>query len=125
MKLVVGQIANQPMSVVLTALKLVSFKGQDYEFYRFIYQHSWELLDEPSRMVLVEMSVFPPTEGGALTDVQEVSQLAPSDFWSAMNLLVLMSLVDKTGQVDQERFALHPLTHYFILSDITQEWNES
>ncbi len=125
MKLVVGQIANQPMSVVLTALKLVSFKGQDYEFYRFIYQHSWELLDEPSRMVLVEMSVFPPTEGGALTDVQEVSQLAPSDFWSAMNLLVLMSLVDKTGQVDQERFALHSLTHYFILSDITQEWNES
>ena len=33
-----------------------------------------------------------------------------------------MSLVDKIGPAGWERFALHPLTQYFIRSDITKEW---
>ena len=33
-----------------------------------------------------------------------------------------MWLVDKTGLARRERFTLHPLTQYFIRSDITKEW---
>ena len=119
MKLVVGQVSRQPIAVVLATLKQASFKGQDYEFYRFVYWHSWEMLDKNARMALVDMSVFPPLTGGAVDDVRAVSQVEASAFWPAMDQLVTMSLVDKTGAVDQERFALHPLTHYFILADIT------
>jgi len=32
--------------------------------------------------------------------------------------------VDKIGRAGEERFALHPLTQYFIRSDITKEWAE-
>jgi hypothetical protein len=39
-----------------------------------------------------------------------------------MDQLVTLSLVDKIGLVGRERFALHPLTQYFIKSDITKEW---
>jgi hypothetical protein len=125
LKLVVGQLSRQPMRVVLTALREASSKGQDYEFYRFVYQHTWSLLDDRVRMALVDMSVFPPIEGGALQDVESVSQLDPADFWPAMDQLVAMSLVDKVGAIGHERFALHPLTQYFILADITQEWGDS
>lgn len=122
LKLVVGQVSRQPMDVVLKALKEASTQGQDYEFYRFIYWHSWNLLDEQSQMALVDMSVFPPVTGGARKDVEAVSQMEASLFWLAIDQLVTMSLVEKTGMLGQERYALHPLTHYFILADITEEW---
>lgn len=122
MKLVVGQMSRQPMEVVLDTLKQASFKGQDYPFYRFVYQHSWEILEMSARMALVDMSVFPPITGGAVNDVQAISQVEAPDFWPAMDELVTLSLVDRTGPAGQERFALHPLTQYFIKSDITKEW---
>jgi hypothetical protein len=122
MKLVVGQITRQPVDVVLATLKKASFKGQDYEFYRFVYQHSWEMLDMSGRMALVDMSVFPPLTGGAVDDVQAISQVEPDAFWPAMDQLVIMSLVDKIVVVGRDRLALHPLTQYFVKSDITKEW---
>lgn len=123
MKLVIGQMSRQPMEAVLDILKQASFKSQDYPFYRFVYQQSWEILDMNARMALVDMSVFPPITGGAVDDVQAVSQVEdPNAFWSAMDQLVTLSLVDKTGAAGLERFALHPLTQYFIRSDITKEW---
>jgi hypothetical protein len=122
MKLVVGQMVRQPMDVVLSSLQQARFQGQDYPFYRFVYLHSWETLDMPSKMALVDMSVFPPLTGGALMDVQAVSQVPEDEFWEAMDQLVTMSLVDKIGVIGKERFALHLLTQYFIKSDITKEW---
>lgn len=125
MKLVVGQMSRLPMDVVLSTLKQASLRGQAYEFYRFIYWYSWEMLDDNARGLLVDMSVFPPITGGAVADVQAVSQVEPSAFWTAMDQLVTMSLVDKIGATNRERFALHPLTYYFILADITEEWSKS
>ena len=122
MKLVVGQMSRQPIEVVLNALREVSFQGSDYPFYRFVYQRSWEMLDLNARKLLVDVSVFPATTGGAVDDVQAVSQLEAAAFWPAMDNLVMFSLVEKSGPAGQERFALHPLTQYFIRSDITKEW---
>lgn len=121
-KLVVGQLSRHPMAVVLDALRQVSASNQDYAFYRFVYWHSWNLLDDNGKMALVDMSVFPPMIGGATVDVEAVSQLDTNSFWSAISQLVTMSLVDKLGMAGQERYALHALTHYFILADITKEW---
>lgn len=125
MKLVVGQMYRQPMNTVLSTLERAMFKGQDYPFYRFVYQHSWQMLDLNGRKALVDMSVFPPLTGGAVHDVEVVSQVESSAFWPAMDRLVLMSLVDKIGSAGQERFALHPLTQYFVKADITKEWAEA
>jgi hypothetical protein len=122
MKLVVGQISRQPMDVVLDTLKEAAFKGQDYPFYRFVYQHSWDMLEMNARMALVDMSVFPPITGGAVGDVQAISQVEASALWPAMDQLVTLSLLDKIGVAGRERYALHPLTQYFIKSDITKEW---
>ncbi|RYH64136.1 MAG: hypothetical protein EON54_06890 [Alcaligenaceae bacterium] len=125
-KLVVGQLSRQPMVVVLNTLKEASIQGQAYDLYRYIYRYSWEMLDMNCRMVLVDMSVFPPLTGGAASDVQLVSQVPEQGFWSAMDQLVRLSLVDKSGLTGEERFFLHTLTWNFIRSDITKEkeWAE-
>ena len=67
------------------------------------------------------MSVFPPITGGPTETIQAVSNIELDAFFKAINELVVMSLVDKGGLINQERYALHPLTHSFILSDITKE----
>jgi hypothetical protein len=121
MKLVVGQVSRLPLDVVLDTLKKAAPKGQVDPFYRFVYQHSWKLLEMNARMALVDMSVFPPNVGGAVKEVHQISQLDSSVFWLAMDQLVMLSLVDKVGEVNHERYALHPLTQYFIRSDITKE----
>lgn len=123
MKLVIGQMSRLPVEVVLDTLKAASSQGQDYAIYRFIYRYSWGMLDKQARMVLVDMSEFPPLTGGAVEDVESISQVAGPAFWPAMDQLVRLSLVDKLGKLGNERFALHPLTQYFIRSDITREWN--
>ena len=121
-RLVVGQMSRQPMEFVLKSLKQASAKGQDHDFYCFIYRQAWEMLDINAQKVLVDMSVFPPITGGAVEDVEAISQVEAPDFWPAVDLLVTLSLVDKIGIAGKERFALHPLTQYFIRSDITKEW---
>jgi hypothetical protein len=113
------------MHEILTVLKRADFNAQDYPFYKFVYYHSWQLLELPGRKALVDISVFPPLVGGSINDVQNVSQVPASEFGSAMQTLVSMSLVDKIGKIEQERLALHPLTQYFIRSNITREWQET
>ncbi len=121
MKLVAGLIGRQPVDVVLDAVKKVSTADKTYELYRYIYRYSWAILDRAGRMVLVDMSVFPPLTGGTVADVESVSQVESREFWSAIDQLVRLSLVDKGGAAGQERYFLHPLTWNFIRSDITKE----
>jgi hypothetical protein len=126
MKLVAGLMGRQPVDVVLDAVKKASTADKAYELYRYIYRYSWAMLDMAARMVLVDMSVFPPLTGGTVRDVESVSQVESREFWSAMDQLVRLSLVDKGGAAGQERYFLHPLTWNFIRSDITkeEEWSQ-
>lgn len=125
MKLIVGQVSRQPLDAVLRTLEQASSTGQDYDFYRFVYQKSWELLDKEAQMAFVGMSVFPPIIGGTVESVRQVLPLDASAFEVAMDKLVTLSLVDKIGAIGKERFALHPLSQYFIQSDITKEWTNA
>jgi hypothetical protein len=122
LKLVVGQLSRQPLEPVLRGLKEASFEGQDYEFYRFVFKHSWDLLSLEAKEVLVSMSVFDPAAGGPVQMVLQVSKADEDAFYPAMDELVAMSLADFGGELGHRRYVLHQLTHYFILSDIVKKW---
>ena len=122
MKLVVGQISRLPMEEVLGTLKDARFEGQDYEFYRFVFQHSWDMLTMDAKKVLVSMSVFAPVIGGTEEAVRTVSAVEEPAYRRALDQLVLMSLVDPLGDLEHRRYAIHQLTNYFILSDIVKKW---
>ncbi len=122
MKLVVGQLSRQPLEVVLHYLKAASFDGQDYEFYRFVYKHSWDMLSLEPKQTLVSMSVFDPETGGSVDMVRQVSKIEEAAFFQAMDVLINMSLVDFVGPLRRRRYVLNQLTHNFILSDIVKKW---
>ena len=122
MKLVVGQLRLQPLELVLNNLKTVSLQGQDYEFYRFVFKHSWDLLSLEAKRILVSMSVFDPATGGAVQMVLQVSKVDETIFYPAMDDLISTSLVNFGGEIGQRRYTLHQLTYYFILSDIVKKW---
>jgi hypothetical protein len=120
MKLVIGQLKELPLDVVLQMLSRASSREDDYELYRFLFIQSWELLSSDEREVLVNMSVFPPNIGDTADAISEISTVSKTSLWRAMRKLVQLSLVEKTG-VGREVYFLHPLTSYFVQSDITKE----
>jgi hypothetical protein len=123
MKLVIGQASRWPLPQVLDNLKAAKFAGSDYDFYRFIFKQSWDMLAKETQQVLVSMSVFDLANGSSETALRQVSRAEPEVVQQALDQLILLSLVEVIGDLAARRYTLHPLTHYFILSDIVQKWS--
>lgn len=123
MKLVVGQIRESTLSEVLAILSRAKFEERDREFYRFIFKHSWDLLTSSARRVLVSMSVFAVKSGTTKDALEDVSGESGAELSRALHQLGSMSLVEPIGSLNQRRYTIHQLTHYFILSDIVKKWS--
>jgi hypothetical protein len=80
------------------------------------------MLEQSAKEVLVSMAVFPPGIGGKAEDVRTVSEVEEPAFHLALDQLWLMSLVDPVGDLEQQRYAIHQLTQYFVLSEIVKVW---
>jgi hypothetical protein len=124
MKLVVGQASRLPLDRVLHNLKAANFAGPNYDFYRFIFKHSWDMLAVEAQKVLVSMSVFDLANGSTAQALRQVSELTSEPVQLALDQLILLSLVDALGNLAERRYTLHPLTHYFIMSDIVKKWSQ-
>jgi hypothetical protein len=123
MKLVIGQVSRWPLAQVLDNLKAAQFAGPNYDFYRFIFKQSWEMLAAETQQVLVSMAVFDLANGSSEAALRQVSRVEPEAVQPALDQLILLSLVDVLGDLVTRRYTLHPLTHYFILSDIVKKWS--
>jgi hypothetical protein len=123
LKLVAGQAGSLPLEEVLSILERARFKERDYEFYRFVFRHSWDMLDHNAQDVLLSMSVFAAGIGVEVEDIEMASEVEGSSaFYGALDRLVQMSLVDPLGGIDNRCYAIHQLTGYFLLSDILERW---
>jgi len=124
MRLVVGQLSTQPLDVVTHMLeKGASWDARNYKFYAFTYQGTWNQLSRPAQFVLVAMAHFEPNLGGTAEAVFAVAaeHVTQEDIPPALDQLVRTSLVQVGGSVQHTRYALHPLTWYFVMGDIIQE----
>ncbi len=125
---VIGQLESMEVSVVLEQLQLASLPEgindeDDYiRFYKYIYLPSWELLTEPGKKLLVDMTHFPPNSGGDFAAVSAVSNLNPSALRPVIDELWRRAFLEITESsvADKVRYYLHPLTEYFVLSDIVK-----
>ncbi len=123
MKLVIGQVSRWPLERVLSNLRAAKFAGPNYDFYRFIFKHSWDMLSIEAKQTLVSMAVFDLANGCTETSLGPVCNLPPDILQLALDHLILLSLVDTFGDLTARRYTLHSLTHYFILSDIVKKWS--
>jgi hypothetical protein len=120
MLLVSGQMLYQPVEYTLRTIEKAGINKASYEFYSYIYKNSWSELDGPSRKVLLAMQNFesnPTAEGLLFTaDMQE------DDFYTAVADLIRRSLVNFIAGPSEAQYSLHPLTRYFINTDIAAGW---
>ena len=121
MKLVVGQLARLPLEAVLDALQRPMETVQDRAFYDFLYGKSWNLLDQSAKTVLRAMLYFDLSSGASFENIKAASDgQQPSALGQALDQLVGLSLIDKIGAAGRERFRIHPLTHNFLRSVVTE-----
>lgn len=125
MKLVISQLKRLPLETILSYLTNVQPLGSNYDedqnirFYKHIFWHSWQLLTQLSQDLLVEITAFP---GGKPTyaALQQISSLSAENVTVALNDLLSFSFVEIVSGLTKHRYFLHPLTHYFVLSDIVK-----
>ncbi len=128
LKLVVSQIAYLPLDLVLqhlkqaTSLPHVIGGGEYVSFYKYVFSRSWSLLDDPGKCLLVAMARFVPSNGSSFAALHHTSDLPHVDLISSIDYLWRLSLLE-IGEIEslhQIRYYLHPLTQYFVLSDIAR-----
>lgn len=132
MKLVVGQLQHLPLEVVLRSLQEVQLDGEatdesDYiRFYKNIFWNSWQLLNETAQRLLVSMAVFAPGIGGTMDAIQSTSNLDQTVLLNAVEELWRFSFLEAGEKgLQNSRYYLHPLTQYFVVSDIVQSPSSS
>jgi len=122
MNLVVGQANYQPITDILDDLRQARLDSQDEAFYRFVYRRSWDKLSRDAKHLLIELELYEPMVGVLYEELKTITYIKGPRFIPAYQELFNLSLLE--GSQSQLRCILHPLTHYFIKSDIRQEWEK-
>ena len=125
-QLVVSQLHHLTLPIILknlrevTPLSQLTNEGEYIKFYKFIFQHSWTLLSEESKSLLVTMAQFVAANGAHFEAIQYVSELEFGLLVSCVEMLWDSSLLEirAVSGIGQIRYYLHPLTQNFVLSDI-------
>ncbi len=120
LKLVAAQLGHLPLTSVLDNLRQA--KRTPGNLYTYIYQRTWELLDDAARGLLLDMLDISP-DGEDADWLRGLSGLSLSDFENALARLLHYSLVEVTGRLVDPRYHLHRLTVTFLRTDLMQQWN--
>jgi len=93
------------------------------DIFDYLFAHSWQLLSEDARLVLMAMTLF--AESTSKEALGATAGLAGFNLDKALAQLVEMSLltVDEILSGTQIRYSAHPLTRSFAADKLT-EWSE-
>ncbi|MEU5001514.1 NB-ARC domain-containing protein [Streptomyces sp. NPDC021622] len=119
MQLISGQMDHRPVEQVLRVVEEAGFTDLSYAFYSFLFRRIWDELDGPARKVLVAMRHF---EGNPTASaIQHTANVIDDEFYPATARLGQRSMLAMT-RGREARYSLHPLTRYFINTDIVARW---
>lgn len=119
MLLISGQMDYQPVDQVLRVIEEAGFNDLSYEFYSFVFRRTWNELAAPARKVLVAMRHF---EGKPTAEAIEYTvDMTDDEFYPAATMLVRRSML-AVALGSEVRYSLHPLTRYFVNTDIASRW---
>lgn len=128
MELVIGKLesGNCNLERILEKLTSINYKILEspnvsdeniyQEFYRFIYEDSWQELSEDAKKFLIGLSKYDLSEGALRKRIfasqKRRYQLTEEQLENAEEKLIELSLI--TYEAQNNKFLLHPLTHAFI-----------
>lgn len=118
-KLVVSRARFLPLERVIRQLREAT--GQLYRgFYRLIYGHSWNVLSNDAKKILLTMPYLPP-DGVSWEYMQTATGLEEENLNIAIEELVVMSLLQVNSSAEK-RYSIHRLTCTFIRTGLPEEW---
>ena len=125
LKLAVGQLAYQPLDVVVDRFRNVRLRAAESDeyarFYRSIFLPSWGLLSLEGKQLLVAMTHFAPGVGGNFEAIKASSGLDTDVLADRIDELWRLAFLEiGEASLRSIRYQLHTLTRHFVLSDIVQ-----
>lgn len=120
LKLTAAQLAYLPLDDVLNNLKQGEAASQA-NLYTYIYRHTWTLLDDEARRLLLAMLWVSP-DGEDADWLRVISRLSSDEFYKALQQLQAFSLLEVTGTLSTPLYHLHRLTNTFLRTQILQQW---
>jgi len=123
LKLLAAQLGRLPVTMLLQSFETAR-RPLVGTLYSFIYRHTWALLSDPARQLLLSMLDISP-EGEDIEWLQMMSGLSGSDFEAALDQLIDYSLLETSGMVDNPIYRLHRITITFLHTEVLQDWGET
>jgi len=138
MQLVVGQLGYRELDFVLRQLQQIEFSasnldGNEYvKFYKSIFYSSYTLLSKSVVPILIIMSHFVPYLGCETEKIESIYSKFEKkrelphrlNFDEAINELWRMAFLERRiYHINLIKYYLHPLTQFFIKSDVVKLFN--
>jgi hypothetical protein len=114
LKLIVGQLRFYSLPRVLTRLAESQHNQSGIGLFDYIYQESWESLNDDSKTILLILTQAGET-GFTLDHIVSLTDLPDVRVEQCLEELILISLVDLKGSFLDRRYSLHRLTEIFLL----------
>ncbi len=122
LKLIAAQLGRLPLSHILDNLQ-AAHSSTTEALYTFIYRHTWMLLDESSRQLLMNMLLVSP-DGEDIEWLSLISALPQVELMRALRQLQDFSLLQVTGSLEHPFYRLHRLTVTFLETEMLARWAE-
>lgn len=120
LKLIAAQLAYLPLSDVLDGLQNANRQSSQHLF-TYIYRLTWQLLDEPAKVLLLSLlSISPDGEGAEW--MQLMSGLSKHKFDLALQQLTAYSLLEVASLSEAPIYRMHRLTTTFLQTEILLNW---
>lgn len=119
LKLIIGQLRFHSLSYVLKRFGQASSQPSEAGIFDYIYREIWETLDDDHKMTLLALTQAGET-GFSLDHLAEISSLSIDSVSHSLEKLILLSMVDMSGNLLERRYRLHRLTEVFLLKMFTE-----
>lgn len=132
-KLVVGLLKHVEFHKAIEYLEKaipldrVASEDEYMKFYRHIFIQTWQLLHDEDEKLLIGLAQFDPTEGIRYKLIENLPQLAPEQIAAGIQYLWRLSLIEVQKETHSKEilYNLHPLTRYFVVSDMVKRKNSA
>lgn len=118
LRLIVGQAHTQPLSTILADLR-EKRSSRIEQLYTYLYWRAWEQLDDPARMVWLQMPLLAEGLATSATLIRH-TELPEEAVHMALEQLSTLNLINCHNNLTDTYFSLHNLTRTFLLSEVVQ-----
>lgn len=120
LKLIIGQLRFHSLSYALDRFAPAGKQSSEAGIFDYIYREIWETLDDEDKMILLALTQSGET-GFSLEHLANVSSLPMELVSHSLEKLILLSMVDLSGNLLERRYRLHRLTEVFLLNTFAEE----